>query len=106
MVGAKGHACLGAKPNPEYSFDLRGLSSLHYLFVVTAAVFNHAKYMERKLASGALQQKPLLPSEPGTIVLPAPHLAGVTAALGYATDTHVLGKKMTFGKARLEMARL
>lgn len=50
------------KPNPEYSFDLRGLSSLHYLFVVTAAVFNHAKYIKRKLAGGALQQKPLLPS--------------------------------------------
>lgn len=81
-VGAKGHACLGPKPNPEYSFDLRGLSSLRYLFVVTAAVFLPRQVHGEEAGRWSIQQKPLLPSEPGVIVLPASHLAGVTYGPG------------------------
>lgn len=77
-VGAKGHACFGPGLDLQTFFDLRDLSSLGYLFVITAVVSYYSRSTNRKPAGQSSTVEPVASLRAWLIVLPAFHLSGVT----------------------------
>jgi hypothetical protein len=81
-VGAKGHACFGSRLDPQSFFDLRDLSLLGYLFVITTVVSYYSKYTNRKPAGKSSTVEPVDSLRAWLTVLPASHLSGVTWSPG------------------------